>query len=317
MAKYLVTGGAGFIGSHIVEELLNTGNSVVVLDNFSSGKLNNLLSFPISTSKFTLITGDIRNKEDCLEACNGVDYILHQAALRCVPRSLKIPHKYNDVNITGTLNILETAKECKVKRVVLASSSSIYGDTDIFPQKETDCPLLVSPYALSKLAGEYYCRIFSKNFDVETVALRYFNVFGPRQSIDDDYAVVIPKFITCLLKKESPTIFGDGTQSRDFTFVKDIVKANILAATTPNISGQVFNVACGQTISINELYSKLKDIIKVNVLPKYLSQRIGDIKTTFADISKIKWLMGYNPSHTFDEALTITVDWFVKNKDLL
>ncbi|MBU4376291.1 MAG: NAD-dependent epimerase/dehydratase family protein [Candidatus Omnitrophica bacterium] len=248
--RFLVTGGAGFIGSHIVERLLKDGHFVRVLDNFSSGKPENLsfISGDLVTwcrgnlntgdlvtwchgDHFELHAGDIRDSATCLQACTGVDYVLHQAALRSVPKSMTLPHEYNAVNIDGTVNILQAALKSKVKRVVMASSSSIYGDTDKFPQKETDLPLLISPYALTKLAGEYYSRIFSENFGLETVNLRYFNVFGPRQALDDEYAVVIPRFITCMLNDEQPPIHGDGKQSRDFTYVDNVVDANILAAT--------------------------------------------------------------------------------------
>lgn len=214
--RFLVTGGAGFIGSHITERLLKDGNFVRVLDNFSSGKKENL-SF---AQPFELIEGDIRDASTCNKACKGIDYVLHQAALRSVPKSMSTPHEYNAVNIDGMLNMLEAARDNKVKRFVFASSSSVYGDTSKFPQSESDYPLLISPYALSKLTGEYYCRIFSTHYGLETVSLRYFNVFGPRQALDDEYAVVIPKFIHCISNDKQPPIFGTGKQSRDFTFNK-------------------------------------------------------------------------------------------------
>ena len=237
--RFLVTGGAGFIGSHIVERLIRDSHYVRVLDNFSSGKESNLsfvtpqsslISHP-SSLKFELIHGDIRDFPTCLKACEGVDYVLHQAALRSVPKSMTRPHEYNAVNIDGTVNVLEAALKSKVRRVVLASSSSVYGNATKFPEKETDMPLLISPYALTKLAAEYYSRVYSENFGLETVNLRYFNVFGPRQSLDDEYAVVIPKFIDCMLDGRNPPIHGTGKQSRDFTYVDNVVEANILAAT--------------------------------------------------------------------------------------
>ncbi len=260
--KYLVTGGAGFIGSHIVERLLKDGHDVRVLDNFSSGREENLgfvtqyavrsaqseglksgnAQYAVRGTQFELITGDIRHFPTCLDASKGVDAILHQAALRSVPKSLEIPHEYNAVNIDGTVNILEAARQNKVKRVVIASSSSVYGDAISFPQKESDTPLLISPYALTKLTGEYYSRIYSENYGLETVNLRYFNVFGPRQSLDDEYAVVIPKFITCMLNDEQPPIHGDGTQSRDFAYIDNVVQANLLAATAS--SGAVSDRHC-------------------------------------------------------------------------
>lgn len=234
--RFLVTGGAGFIGSHISQRLLSEGHFVRVLDNFSSGKEENL-SFAAGAPKgsFELVRGDIRDKATCDSAAASVDYVLHQAALRSVPKSMKEPESYNDVNIGGTLNILQSCAKNKVKRMVFASSSSVYGDVTRFPEREDFYPALISPYALSKLAGEYYCRIFSEHFGVETVCLRYFNVFGPRQALDDEYAVVIPKFIHCILNGQQPPIFGTGKQSRDFTFIDNVVQANILGATTPGI----------------------------------------------------------------------------------
>ena len=328
--KFLVTGGAGFIGSHITEKLLKEGHFVRVLDNFSSGKKENLAfvlgstidhrpsttqkQFPQETvSNFELIEGDIRDKATCDKACQNIDYILHQAALRSVPKSMKDPESYNEVNIGGTLNMLQAALKNKVKRFVFASSSSVYGDTDQFPEKEDAFPLLISPYALSKLANEYYCRIFSNAYGLETVGLRYFNVFGPRQALDDEYAVVIPKFIHCILHDEQPPIFGTGKQSRDFTYIDNVVEANILAATTPGIKHEVFNVANGKDNTVLELVNLLNKIIGKNVQPKLLPVRIGDVFRTCADISKIKSKLGYEPKVNFDEGLKHTVENF-KNK---
>ena len=227
MSSFLVTGGAGFIGSHIVEELVREGQNVRILDNFSSGKKENLQGL---RGKIELIKADIRSKESCLKACRGVDFVLHQAALRSVPKSMGNPKEYNEVNIGGTLNMLEAAKKNKVKRFVFASSSSVYGDALSFPEKESFIPQPISPYALTKLTGEYYCKIFSFHYGLPAISLRYFNVFGPRQSLDDEYAVVVPKFINCMLKNECPPVYGSGKQSRDFTVVTNVVNANILAA---------------------------------------------------------------------------------------
>ncbi|MFH2138152.1 MAG: SDR family oxidoreductase [Candidatus Omnitrophota bacterium] len=313
MSKYLVTGGAGFIGSHIVEELLKKGESVVVLDNFFSGKEENLAfvaDYSLDANRYSLIRGDICDYEACVKACEGVDYVLHQAALRSVPKSMKNPYEYNRVNIDGTVNLLRAAKQCGVKRLVLASSSSVYGDTDKFPQTETHYPLLISPYALSKLAGEYYCRIFSENFGVETVALRYFNVFGPRQALDDEYAVVIPKFIACILKDKQPPIFGNGKQSRDFTFVKNVVKANILAATVPGISKEVFNVACGDSVTVLRIVEVVNALAGKAIEPAFLPIRMGDVFKSHANIDKAKQLMNYTPDINFDKGLEVTYDWF-------
>ncbi len=315
MSKYLVTGGAGFIGSHIVEDLLKKGDLVVVLDNFSSGKEENLFFAHDAglNAQYELIRGDIRDYETCKKACVGVDYVLHQAALRSVPKSMERPHEYNEVNIDGTVNMLKAAKEAKVKRLVLASSSSVYGDTEQFPEKETAYPLLISPYALTKLAGELYCRIFTENFGLETVSLRYFNVFGPRQALDDEYAVVIPKFITCILNDEQPPIFGNGKQSRDFTFVKNVVQANLLAATTAGVSDEVFNVACGSDTTVLKLVEDLNKIAQKAIEPELLPIRKGDVFKTLADTSKITSKLGFNPEFTFEQGLKITYDWF-KNK---
>lgn len=311
MSKFLITGGAGFIGSSIAEKLINDGHYVRVLDNFFSGKEENLaFARGLGKNKFELIRGDIRDKNICLAACKGVDYVLHQAALRSVPKSMDDPASYNDVNINGVLFMLQAASRHKVKRFVLASSSSIYGDTDQFPEKEEHLPLLISPYALSKLTGEYYCRIFSEFFNVETVCLRYFNVFGPKQALDDEYAVVVPKFIHCILRDEPPPIFGNGKQSRDFTYIGNVVSANILAATTPGIKHEIFNVANGKDNTVLELVAALNRIIGKNVDPKFLPIRPGDVFRTSADISKIQKKLNYRPMVNFEEGLKKTVEYF-------
>jgi nucleoside-diphosphate-sugar epimerase len=314
--KYLVTGGAGFIGSHIVERLLKEGNSVRVLDNFSSGKKSNLGFinqglFPKGTvPAFELITGDIRDYKTCLSACKGIDFVLHQAALRSVPKSLVSPYEYNDVNINGTLNMLKAAHAQKVKRFIFASSSSVYGDARKFPEEETDLPLLISPYALTKLAGEYYCRIFSEIYGLETVSLRYFNVFGPRQALDDQYAVVIPKFIACMIKGERPPIFGNGKQSRDFTYVDNVVEANLRAAVSGGIRCEVLNVANGNTVSILELVASLNKILGKDIKPVFFPIRKGDVFKTLADISRIKKKIGYSSKVLFFEGLKRAVEYF-------
>ncbi len=311
MSKSLVTGGAGFIGSNITERLIKEGHYVRVLDNFSSGKIENLsFTHGLSSGVFELIKGDIRDKATCLKACDGVEYVLHQAALRSVPKSMKAPEAYNDVNITGTLYMLEAAKEAGVKRFVLASSSSVYGDVDRFPEKEDFLPKLISPYALTKLADEYYCKIFSEFFGVTCVALRYFNVFGPRQALDDEYAVVIPKFIHCILNDQKPPVFGTGKQSRDFTYIDNVVEANILAATTPGIKFEVFNVAAGSDNTVLELVDQLNDIIGKKIKPEFLQARPGDVFRTCADISKIKALLKYKPLVNFRQGLEKTVVYF-------
>jgi len=312
--RFLVTGGAGFIGSHIVEKLIKDDHFVRVLDNFYSGKRENLRGLNIE-----LIEGDIRDKSTCEKVCFGMDYVLHQAALRSVPKSMLDPESYNVVNIGGILNMLQAATKAKVKRFVFASSSSVYGDTDKFPEREDAYPLLISPYALSKLAGEYYCRIFSTAFNLETVCLRYFNVFGPKQALDDEYAVVIPKFIHCILNDEPPPIFGNGKQSRDFTYVDNVVQANILAATvekglspkgTVPAFHEVFNVANGKDNTVLQLVDALNKIMGKKIKPMFLPVRPGDVFRTCADISRIKKGLGYEPAISFEAGLKKTVEWF-------
>jgi len=304
MSKFLVTGGAGFIGSNIVDALVRDGNKLRVLDDFSSGKRENLSG---ALNKIELLEGDIRDKAIVAKAVLGVDYILHQAALRSVPKSMTNPHFYNDVNITGTLNILSAAKEAKVKRVVFASSSSIYGETDKLPETEDLYPLLISPYALTKLAGEFYCRIFSSSSKLEAVSLRYFNVFGPRQSLENEYAVVIPKFINCMLKGEQPPVHGDGRQTRDFTYIDNVVQANLKAATAKKASGEVFNIACGKAYSVLDIISAVNKILKKSIKPKFTPPRPGDVKDTLADISKAKRILGFDPKIGFEEGMGRTV----------
>jgi nucleoside-diphosphate-sugar epimerase len=311
MSRFLVTGGAGFIGSNITEKLIKSGHDVRVLDNFSSGKMQNLcFTKTLTPLAFELIEGDIRDKATCDKACKEIDYVLHQAALRSVPKSMKDPDSYNDVNIQGTLNMLQAASKNRVKRFVLASSSSVYGDVDQFPEKEDFLPKLISPYALSKLTNEYYCKIFSEFFDVPSVCLRYFNVFGPRQALDDEYAVVIPKFIHCILNDEQPPIFGTGKQSRDFTYIDNVVQANILAATTPNIKYEIFNVANGKDNTVLELVDSLNKIIGKKIKPKLLPVRAGDVFRTCASIEKIKKVLKYKPIVDFEEGLRRTVEFF-------
>jgi nucleoside-diphosphate-sugar epimerase len=315
--KYLVTGGAGFIGSHIVERLLKQDNFVRVLDNFSSGKRENLaFACDLRPATCDIIEGDIRDKSTCDVACRDIDYVLHQAALRSIPKSIQDPQSYNEVNINGTLNMLEASSKAKVKRFVFASSSSVYGDIDKFPEKEDFLPKPISPYALTKLAGEYYCRIFSEHFNLETLCLRYFNVFGPRQALDDEYAVVIPKFIHCILHDEQPPIFGSGKQSRDFTYIDNVVDANILAATVPlqglspkgTVPNEVLNVANGKDHTVLELVELLNKIIGKKIKPVFLSPRAADIFRTCADISRVKKILKFSPKIDFAEGLKRTVE---------
>ncbi|MFA5388612.1 MAG: SDR family oxidoreductase [Candidatus Omnitrophota bacterium] len=305
--RFLVTGGAGFIGSHIVDALVANNDKVRVLDDFSSGRMENLAGV---LNKIELVKGDIRDKDIVRGAMEGVDYVLHQAALRSVPKSLANPELYNDVNINGTLNILTHARDAKVKRVVTASSSSIYGEVEKLPEREDFLPQLISPYGLSKLAGEYYSRIFSRIYGLETVNLRYFNVFGPRQSLENEYAVVIPKFITCILKDEQPPIHGDGKQTRDFTYVANVVQANIKSAVTPDIKCEVFNIACGKAYSVLDIVKYVNKILGKDIKPKFGPIRSGDAKHTLADISKAKKLIGFKPEIGFEDGLKKAIEYF-------
>jgi len=310
VSKFLVTGGAGFIGSHIVEKLVRKNHFVRVVDNFSSGRRQNLDGV---IKRIELIEGDIRSPDVCVRATQGIDFVLHQAALRSVPKSMDNPKEYNEVNINGTLNMLEASKKNKVKRFVFASSSSVYGDTDRFPEREDFTPWPISPYALTKLAGEQYCRIFSQHYGLDTVSLRYFNVFGPRQSLDDEYAVVIPKFITCMLKGQPAPIYGSGRQSRDFTYIDNVVGANILATKKANANGGVFNIGNGKDYSILELVKILNKIMKKDIRPKFLSPRPADVFRTLSDLSRSKRILGFRPKVDFLEGLNLTVEYFKKS----
>ncbi len=305
--KYLVTGGAGFIGSNIVEELLKRGHQVRVLDNFATGRRENLAPF---LNQIELIEGDLRSYHIVREAVDGMDFILHQGALPSVPRSIKDPITSNEVNVGGTLNVLDAARDAGVERVVFASSSSIYGDSEKLPKQEDMTPNPLSPYAVSKLAGEKYCQVFARIYGLHTVALRYFNVFGPRQDPTSQYSAVIPKFITAILNDKQPTIYGDGTQSRDFTFVTNVVEANILATEADFPPGMVFNCACHERIDLNQLVHDINDILGKNIQPVYTDPRPGDVKHSFADIERIRKYLGYEPKVYFREGLEKTVAWY-------
>ncbi len=308
MVSYLVTGGAGFIGSHIVEELVKRRKKVKVLDNFSTGKRENIAPF---WKEIELIEGDIRDSRTVKKAVKGVDYILHQAALPSVPRSIADPITTNEVNVLGTLNILRAAKERGVKKVVYASSSSVYGDTPQLPKRESMQLSPLSPYALSKLAGEEYSKLFTSLYGLETVILRYFNVFGPRQDPASQYAAVIPKFVSSMLKGKRPTIYGDGEQSRDFTYVWNVVHANLLA--TSQTKEGVFNIASGKRITVNELVKNLNRIMNTDLEPLYTDPRPGDVRHSLADISQAEKTLGYRVEVDFEEGLRKTVEWFQKN----
>jgi len=305
--QYLVTGGAGFIGSNIADTLVNNDHKVRIIDNLSTGHMENISSF---ADKIEFVQGDIRYLNTVLEVMDGVDYVLHQAALPSVPRSLQTPLESHDNNATGTLNILYAAAKSGVKRVVYAASSSAYGDVEQLPKVEDMPPKPLSPYAVNKLTGELYCSVYSRVFNLETVALRYFNVFGPRQDPNSYYSAVIPKFIKALLEEESPTIFGDGEQSRDFTYIDNVVSANLLACKAPDASGHMFNMACGERISLNKLYEMLQEIIGVKIPVEYTDDRPGDVKHSLADISKAEKLLGYKVDVPVFDGLKRTVNWF-------
>lgn len=300
--KYLVTGGAGFIGSNIVAELLERGEKVRVLDNFSTGKRENLNPF-LSNPNFELIEGDLRSFHIVREAVQNITFVLHQGALPSVPRSIKDPLTSNNVNILGTLNVLEAAKEFGVKRVVYASSSSVYGDSEILPKVESMSINPLSPYALSKYAAERYCQIYNNLYGLESVCLRYFNVFGPNQDPTSQYSAVIPKFIKLIKNEVSPTIYGDGLQSRDFTYVSNNVEANILACTVENVEGHIFNIACGKRYTLLDLVKLINKILKKNIKPKFDSKRPGDVLHSLAGIDKAKQLLQYKVFVDFEDGL--------------
>jgi len=305
--RYLVTGGAGFIGSHIAERLVKEGHSVRILDNFVAGKEENLTTF---RDGIELIRGDIRDAKVVSEAAAGVDVVFHEAALGSVPRSVADPLTTHEVNMTGTLNVFLAARDGGAKRVVYASSSSVYGETPELPKHEGMTPQPLSPYALSKLVGEHYSSVFKHVYGFEIVSLRYFNIFGSRQDPESQYAAVIPRFITALLKGTAPTVYGDGLQSRDFTYVDNVVNANLLAAEAEGVAGRAFNVACGGRYSLLELLSRLKELLGSDVSPIHEPGRAGDVRDSQASVNAAKEALGYSVSVDFEEGLRRTVDWY-------
>jgi UDP-N-acetylglucosamine 4-epimerase len=310
--SFLVTGGAGFIGSNIVEYLVKFGaGKIRVLDNLATGFLENLKPY-FEYPGFEFVEGDICDEETCLKACVGIDYVFHQAALGSVPRSIKNPIATNSANIDGFLNMLCAAKDSGVKRFVFASSSSVYGDSPLLPKKEDQIGRPLSPYAVTKLVNELYCDVFSRTYGVEIIGLRYFNIFGPRQNPSGPYAAAIPLFIDALMKEEAPFINGDGSQSRDFTFVENAVQANVKAmfADKKEALNQIFNIAVGEQTTINELFFTLKDFSGADVKPNYRDERQGDVKHSLADISKARELIGYDPQVKIKTGLEITLNWF-------
>lgn len=302
----LVTGGAGFIGSHLTELLLQEGHEVTVLDNFSSGHE----AFLPKHGRLRIIRGDIRDQDTLRKVLPGTDWVFHQAALRSVPRSVEVPLEYGDVNIQGTLKLLIASKEAKVQAVVFASSSSVYGDHPAFPQREDFLPAPVSPYAASKLAGEALLRVFGKVYGLRTVSLRYFNVYGPRQDPLSEYAAVVPRFIVSGLKNTPLEIHWDGEQSRDFTYVKDCARANLLAAEHADTQGQVYNVAGGDPVSVNRIADLVEEIVGYKLERRYTPKRAGDVRKTWADMRKAKEKLGFEQSLNFRQGLEETVAYF-------
>lgn len=307
MARYLVTGGAGFIGSGIVRSLVERGEAVSVLDNFATGRREHLAEV---SGQIALYEADIRDREGIRPCFEGVDYVLHQGALRSVPRSVDDPVSTTEVNVGGTLNVLLAARDAGVKRVVLASSSSVYGANAELPKRESMRPLPISPYAASKLANEAYAAAAYSVYGLETVCLRYFNVFGPRQDPASQYAAVVPAFAVSLLRGERPVVFGDGEQSRDFTYVDDVVQANLLAATSHAGAGEAFNIAGGERVSLNRLLAMLSEIIGCRAEPIYTEPRAGDVRHTLADISAAREALGYAPQVPIQAGLERSVAWY-------
>jgi UDP-glucose 4-epimerase len=305
MPKVLVTGGGGFIGSHLARALLEQGHSVRILDNFSTGRRSNLA---VLDDEAEIVEGDIQSYERASRAVSDCEFVMHQAALPSVPRSIQDPLTSNATNVIGTLNVLLACRDHGVGRVILASSSSVYGANPKLPKHEDDPTLPISPYATAKLAGENYARSFHQVYGLETVALRYFNVFGPRQDPNSEYAAVIPRFIRRLAEGEPPVIFGDGEQSRDFTYVDNVVQANLRAMDAASVAGQTFNVACGERASLNELCSLLREIVDCDVASEHAPGRAGDVRHSLADITKARQALGYEPDIGFRRGLELTAE---------
>ncbi len=308
---YIVTGGAGFIGSHLAERLLKEGQRVRIIDNFSTGKRANIAAlataFPDALEVHEV---SITDREALAPIFKGVDYVFHQAALASVPRSIDDPVATNDANVNGTLNVLVAARDAGVKRVVYAASSSAYGEVTEEYQVETMQPHPLSPYGVSKLAGEYYCQAFTQVYGLETVALRYFNVFGPRQDETSQYSAVIPKFIAAMLSGKAPTIYGDGEQSRDFTYIDNVVQGNLLALKAPDVGGEMMNLATGGSVSLLQLVEKINHLLDTSLEPIHVPPRPGDIKYSRANVGKITDLLDFAPVVDFDAGLARTIDWF-------
>lgn len=307
---FLVTGGAGFIGSNLCEALLAMGCTVRCLDDLSTGKYENIEPF-LEKEEFTFIKGDIRDSETCKKAVEGAEYVLNQAAWGSVPRSIEMPLLYEEVNIRGTLNMMEAARQAGVKKFVYASSSSVYGDSTELPKREGQEGKVISPYALTKKTDEEYGRLYKELYGLDTYGLRYFNVFGRRQDPDGMYAAVIPKFIKQLLHGETPTINGDGKQSRDFTYIDNVIEANLRACKADSgAAGEAFNIGAGGRLYLIDMYNQLCQALGVSVEPKFGPPRKGDVRDSNADISKARRLLGYDPSYDFEKGITLAIDWY-------
>ncbi|MDP6096264.1 MAG: SDR family oxidoreductase [Gammaproteobacteria bacterium] len=310
MANYLVTGGGGFIGSNLVRALLDAGHAVRVLDDFSSGKRENLSEIQ---DRIDLIEGDIRDLATCQSSCADMEVVLHQAALGSVPRSVEDPITSNDVNIGGTLSMLWAAKGAKVRRFVFAASSAAYGESAAMPKQEDMPTAPISPYGVAKLTCEHYCRVFCLAYGLETFALRYFNVFGPYQDPTSQYAAVIPLFVSAMLHKKQPVVFGDGEQTRDFTYIDNVVQANILAAQAKEARGEVINIACQKQISLNQILDLLRELLDTDIGANYTDPRAGDIKHSLADISRAREILSFEPAVDFKQGLRLAIDWYKNN----
>lgn len=306
-ARYLVTGGAGFIGSHIAETLLKQGESVRVFDNLATGRQTNLAALQGHAGQVEIIDGDLRDNEAVKAAVAGVEVVFHQGALASVPRSIADPVASLETNINGTQNVLLAARDAKARRVVYASSSSVYGNTPTLPKHEGMPTAPMSPYAVQKLTGELLCGVFTRIYGLETVALRYFNVFGPRQDPTSHYAAVIPRFLTALLERKRPIVFGDGEQTRDFTYIENVVQANLLAATAQDAVGMAMNIGCGAQVSLNQVLKLANNLLGTQIEADYQAERAGDVRDSLADISRARKLLGYNPVISFEEGLARTL----------
>lgn len=310
---FLVTGGAGFIGSNLCEAILEMGHTVICLDDLSTGNQANIDIFS-SNPGYTFINGDIKDFNTCMDACRGVDYVLHQAAWGSVPRSIDYPLLYEEVNIRGTLNMMEASQQSGIKKFIYASSSSVYGDGQNLPKTEGQEGNLLSPYALTKRVDEEYGKLYTKLYGLDTYGLRYFNVFGKRQDPNGPYAAVIPKFIKQLINNHRPTIYGDGKQSRDFTYIENVIEANLKACQAPHeAAGNVFNIAYGGRDCLIDLYHDLCRALDKDIEPIFGPERAGDIKHSNADISKAKRLLGYEPEYSTAEGLSLVIDWYIDN----